>query len=211
MTQNKRDLGDFSQEDIFDNPPEGPIGVHRGSPSLLRQAIPFIVLLIVSVLAGLLVWGFYSGELSKVFVRPEASSQTVARKREEPKSEKKDSAKKEKGGNEKGTDKNDASADSNQTQQQTPVATVNKQTDVQVVNASGINGYAAEKKTQLNQAGYTNVSADNPSGQVPDESVVWYGGEADKATAQDIATSLGIGKVEQQTGIAHPIVVVLKN
>lgn len=203
MTRDERNPGVSYSEDIFENPPQGPIGVHRGNTSLLSRTIPYIIVLVVAVLSGLLVWGVYSGELSKTFgFKPIASTtQTTTKKNVDSKVESK----------KQDTQKQDTDKDSTQTQPQTPAPTVNKQTEVEVVNASGINGYAGQKKAVLDQAGYTNVLADNPSGQIPDQTVVWYGDEADKATAQDVATTLGIGSVQQQSGIAHPIVVVLKN
>jgi cytoskeletal protein RodZ len=210
MAYSEQDSHTLSQGDIFDNPPDGPVGVHRGNMTMLRRSVPYFVVLIVAVLAGLLVWGYYSGELSKTLgIKPETSAQTVS----QPKADKKQHSEKKK----KKTDKKDKDATagsntgSNQAPQQAPAPVVNKQIDVQIVNGSGITGYAAQKKSVLNQAGYATVTASNPSGQVPDESVVWYADEADKATAQDIANTLGVGKVQQQSGIAHAVVVVLKN
>lgn len=52
---------------------------------------------------------------------------------------------------------------------------------------------------------------DNPSGTLPASSVVWYQNETDKATAEDVATTLGISAVEQVQGLAVPITVVLLN
>ena len=46
---------------------------------------------------------------------------------------------------------------------------------------------------------------------LPASSVVWYQNETDKATAEDVATTLGISAVEQVQGLAVPITVVLLN
>ena len=88
---------------------------------------------------------------------------------------------------------------------------MNKATQVRVVNATGIQGYAARKADVLQTAGYTSVEATNQSGTLPASSVVWYQNETDKATAEDVATTLGISAVEQVQGLAVPITVVLLN
>ena len=41
-----------------------------------------------------------------------------------------------------------------------PAATVNKATQVRVINATGISGYAGQKADVLQTAGYTSVEAD---------------------------------------------------
>ena len=88
---------------------------------------------------------------------------------------------------------------------------MNKATQVRVVNATGIQGHAARQADVLQTAGYTSVEATNPSGTLPASSVVWYQNETDKATAEDVATTLGISAVEQVQGLAVPITVVLLN
>ena len=87
--------------------------------------------------------------------------------------------------------------------------TVNLNTEVRVVNATSINGYAQSKADVLTQAGYTTVSASNPTGNVPSQTVVWYQNETDRATAENVAQTLGISTVEQSDGLVTPIVVVL--
>jgi hypothetical protein len=88
---------------------------------------------------------------------------------------------------------------------------VNKATSIRVINGTGTSGYAARKKTVLTQAGYSNVVAGNPSGTLPSSSVVWYQNETDKATAENVASSLGISAVSQASSISAPVVVVLMN
>ncbi len=78
-----------------------------------------------------------------------------------------------------------------------------------MLNATSISGYAKSKADVLSQAGYTSVSASNPTGTVPSQTVVWYQNETDKATAENVAQTLGISNVQQSDGIVTPIVVVL--
>ncbi|WEV41434.1 LytR C-terminal domain-containing protein [Bifidobacterium sp. ESL0682] len=209
MARDEQDTYESYPKDAFDNPPKGPVGVHRGNTSLISRFIPYLIVVIVAVLAGLLVWGLYSGELQKTFSgHGSDSSQSVSASKTEKKktTEKKDTAKKD-------AAKSDTSSESEQQQQATsqPEQQVNKQTAVQVVNATRINGYAAKKQNVLQQSGYSSVTAANPSGKVPSASVVWYQNEDEKATAQDVANTLGITSVQQQSGISQPIVAVLLN
>ena len=74
-----------------------------------------------------------------------------------------------------------------------------------------ITGYAKSKADALTQAGYTSVTPSNPTGNVPSQTVVWYQNEADKATAENVAQTLGISNVQQSSGLVTPIVVVLLN
>ncbi|WEV69981.1 LytR C-terminal domain-containing protein [Bifidobacterium sp. ESL0775] len=208
MARDERETYESYPKDAFDNPPRGPVGVHRGNTSLISRFVPYLIVVIVAVLAGLLVWGLYSGELQKTFSgHGQSSSQTASA----PKTEKKKTVTKKK----ETTTKPDTSSDSTQQQQQQaapqPTPQVNKQTAVQVVNGTRINGYAAKKQAVLQQSGYSSVTAANPTGKLPTTSVVWYQNESDKATAQDVANALGITAVQQQSGIAQPIVAVLLN
>lgn len=215
MVRDQRDTYESYQKDAFDNPPAGPMGVHRGNTPWWTRLVPYLVVLIVAALAGLLVWGFYSQELQKVFVdKDQNTSQTdTSSKKKKDADEKKDDSQKEeskKGDTEKGDTKADDSAMEQQPSPQ-PTQQVNKQTAIRIVNATRINGYGAKKQAVLQQAGYSSVTATNPSGQLPKASVVWYQNENDKATAQDVANALGITAVEQQNGTAQPIVAVLLN
>lgn len=205
MAHDEENSFDSYQKDMFDNPPKGPVGVHRGNTPLAKRVIPYAIVLVVAVLAGLLVYGVYSGDLSKVFSAHETTQQqTVTPKKTVKK---------------KTTTKNDAKSDTKDqankgetaTPQQQPAVTVNKGTAVSVVNATRTSGYAAQKAAVLQQAGYTQVSAVNPAGDVPSSSVVWYQNESDKATAQDVANLLGISSVQQQSGASAPIEAVLLN
>ena len=90
-------------------------------------------------------------------------------------------------------------------------ASVNLATEIRVVNATSITGYAKSKADALTQAGYTSVTPSNPTGNVPSQTVVWYQNEADKATAENVAQTLGISNVQQSSGLVTPIVVVLLN
>lgn len=96
-----------------------------------------------------------------------------------------------------------------QKQAEEAAAQPNKATAVRVVNGTRTSGYAGSMKSKLNSAGYTNVVAVNPQGNLPSSTVVWYQNDSDKATAEDVASTLGISNVQQASGISSAIVVVL--
>lgn len=211
--------------DAFDNPPSGPVGVHRGRRSLAVRVAPFLMVIVVAALAGLLAWGIASGELNKVpWPWAQQSAQTAQDSkggRDDAAADNGDDAQADADdqddaanqGENEGQDvgEGDAQSDDAATQepQTEPEQTVNYNTSVRVINATGVNGYAAQQSGVLQSVGYTSVIAANPSGgALPSVNVVWYQNETDLATAQNIADTLGIATVEQATGIADPIVVV---
>lgn len=212
--------------DAFDNPPSGPVGVHRGRRSLAVRVAPFVVVIVVAALAGLLAWGIASGELNKVpWPWAQQSAQTAQDSkggRDDAAADDDDDAQADADDQDDAADQgeadgqdtdgaaqpDDATADEQQPESQ-PEQTVNYNTSVRVINATGVNGYAAQQSGVLQSVGYTSVIAANPSGgALPSVNVVWYQNETDLATAQNIADTLGIATVEQATGIADPIVVV---
>lgn len=220
------------EPDSFDNPPKGPVGVHRGARSVVARLCPFIVVILVAALCGVGAWAWISGEYKNVIggsSQTATTSGTASKSDSSSKAETKNSTKDDSSSTsadsskdstsdsaKSDTDSDTTSSNENQnsnqqSQQSEATATVNKATRVRVVNATGIQGYAARQADVLQTAGYTSVEATNPSGTLPASSVVWYQNETDKATAEDVATALGISAVEQVQGLAVPITVVLLN
>lgn len=206
--------------DEFDNPPKGPAGVHRGRRSAAARYTPFVVVVVVAALCGFLAWGVLSGEFNKVhWPWSPASSQTssktstttakkkAAEKKAAEKKQQEEAAKKQQ--EEEAAKKQQEEESAKQQQEQ--AAQVDRSLSVRVINGTGISGYAATKQSVLNQAGYANVAAANPSGTLPDATVVWYQNDADKATAEDVANALGISNVQQTSGLGASIVVILLN
>lgn len=206
--------------DEFDNPPKGPAGVHRGRRSAAARYTPFVVVVVVAALCGFLAWGVLSGEFNKVhWPWSPASSQTssktstttakkkAAAKKAAEKQQQEQAAKKQQ--EEEAAKKQQEEEAAKQQQEQ--AAQVDRSLSVRVINGTGISGYAATKQSVLNQAGYANVAAANPSGTLPDATVVWYQNDADKATAEDVANALGISNVQQTSGLGASIVVILLN
>lgn len=222
MAKQDKETYDSYEKDVYDNPPAGPMGVHRGARSAASRAMPYVIVIIVALLAGLLFWGVYSGEINNLKMpwssqeSPTTSSAEKSKSGESKSKSQSDSASGDKTDasnadsstdsqqNDQNTDQNAEQAD-NATAQQV----VNTGTEVRVVNATNITGYAQSKADVLVQAGYTSVSASNPTGNVPSQTVVWYQNETDRATAENVAQTLGISNVQQSDGLVTPIVVVL--
>lgn len=218
MAKQDKETYDSYEKDVYDNPPAGPMGVHRGARSAASRAMPYVIVIIVALLAGLLFWGVYSGEINNLKMpwssqeSPTTSSAEKSKSDESKSKSQSDSA----SGNKTDTSNTDSPADSQQNDQNadqtdntTAQQVVNMGTEVRVVNATNITGYAQSKVDVLAQAGYTSVSASNPTGNVPSQTVVWYQNETDKATAENVAQTLGISNVQQSDGLVTPIVVVL--
>ena len=66
MTKNDKATYASYDRDEFDEPPVGPVGVHRGPRSLAARVLPYVVVLLVAALVGTLTWGMSSGELGKM-------------------------------------------------------------------------------------------------------------------------------------------------
>lgn len=206
--------------DEFDNPPKGPAGVHRGRRSAAARYTPFVVVVVVAALCGFLAWGVLSGEFNKVHwpwspASSQTSSKTSTTTAKKKAAEKKAAEKKQQEEAAKKQQEEEAAKKQQEEeaakQQQEQAAQVDRSLSVRVINGTGISGYAATKQSVLNQAGYANVAAANPSGTLPDAPVVWYQNDADKATAEDVANALGISNVQQTSGLGASIVVILLN
>ncbi|MFT8638568.1 LytR C-terminal domain-containing protein [Bifidobacterium sp.] len=211
--RNERAGYDSYTRDEFDNPPAGPMGVHRGTRSLAARTMPYFVVLLVAVLLGFLAWALLSGAASSIRL-PWASSSSTAASSTTSKSESSsasDTSSSSSSATSTGSASSSASTSpsTSTSSSSTSSEAVNKATSIRVINGTSVSGYAAKQKAVLNNAGYTNVVAANPTGSVPSSSVVWYQNETDKSTAEAVASSLGISTVSQMTSISAPIVAVL--
>lgn len=225
MARKDRNTDESYAEDVFDNPPQGPVGVHRGNRSVAARLVPFLIVIVVAAVAGLTVWAVMSGEGAKVMPWKSAatSSQTApaskSSKSSKSSASESPSASASQSASASASESESASASpsdsqspsTSPSQSQTPAAAANLTTQVRVVNGTKKTGYAATQASVLQKAGYTNVVAANPSGSLPAGSVVWYQNEADVATAQDVAAKLGISNVRQVSNLSAPVVVVLMN
>ncbi|NMM99934.1 cell wall integrity and stress response protein 1 [Bifidobacterium sp. DSM 109958] len=218
--------------DEFDNPPAGPVGVHRGPKSVGARMLPYLVVLLVAAVCGLGVWTLTSGLLeggrmpwqsdagattslaapsaasssSSAAASSAASSEATSGTSASPSATASSSSAAASSSASSASPSSTASSSSS-----SAAATVDKSSSVLVLNGTGRSGYAAQKVSVLESAGYTNATAGNPRNRstLPDSSAVWYQSEADKATAEDVARQLGIDAVSQISGASAPVVVVL--
>ncbi len=204
----------FHETDTFDNPPQGPIGVHRGQRSAASRFLPPVVVVIVAALCGFIVWGVLSGEISNIkWPWSNTATTQVASSEHTSDDTTEDNAAAEQQTEEEAAAKKQAEEEAAKQAEEEEAARLAEQVDkalsVRVINGTSTTGYAATKKSVLDDAGYTDVTAVNPSGTLPSSTVVWYSNESDKATAQDVANTLGISNVEQSSDLSSSIVVVL--
>ena len=194
--------------DAFDNPPKGPVGVHRGPRSLPVRALPYLLVVVLAVLCGLGLWAAVSGSLPWQQTHTDASRVISSHlpKRSASSSDSKPSA--------EASSQEQASQESSQSpstsaSSSSPAPVVNRGTQVAVINGTRITGHAGSKRQVLVNAGYTAVTATNPQGALPGVSTVRYRDEADKATAQEVASLLGITQVEQSSVASTPVEAIL--
>ena len=211
------------EKDAFDNPPEGPVGVHRGNRPMIVRVTPFIIVLVAAVAAGVLFWSIFSGEAANMFNRRSEQTQTTAQTSQGSSSSSADESASGTASQSSQSATAGESTSAEGTPSQTPSESesaqstpeesqqVNTNAQITVINGTGVSGYANDRAGVLQNQGFTNVSAANPDAttMLPAQTVVYYQNEADLATAQQVANALGIATVEQSTSIGTPIQVVL--
>lgn len=207
------------EKDAFDNPPEGPVGVHRGNRPMIVRVTPFIIVLVAAVAAGVLFWSIFSGEAANMFNRRSEQTQTSQGSSSSSADESASGTASQSSQSATAGESTSAEGTPSQTPsesesaQSTPEESqqVNTNAQITVINGTGVSGYANDRAGVLQNQGFTNVSAANPDATtvLPAQTVVYYQNEADLATAQQVANALGIATVEQSTSIGTPIQVVL--
>ncbi|PJM76030.1 LytR C-terminal domain-containing protein [Bifidobacterium simiarum] len=216
--------------DEFDNPPQGPVGLHRGPRSFGARALPYLVVAAVAVICGLIIFFWASGTFagSSSSASSATQTQTASAKASEsaskssaaasasvsassPAASQSASASASQSASASASDSASASASPSQSQSSSPAADVNRSSSVVVYNGTRRTGYAAQQVAVLQQAGYTSVTPSNPRNRssLPQNSTVWYQSESDLATAQDVAAKLGISQVVQVSSLGTPVAVVL--
>ncbi|WP_339346214.1 LytR C-terminal domain-containing protein [Bifidobacterium apis] len=196
--------------DAFDNPPKGPVGVHRGPRSLSVRVLPYLLVVVLAVLCGLGVWAAVSGSLPWQQTHTEASRVISSHlPRRSASSSASSSATATDQASQEQTSEPSSQSPSASASSSSPAPVVNRGTRVTVINGTRVTGYAGKKRQVLVNAGYTAVTASNPQGALPDVSMVRYRDEADKATAQEVANVLGIAQVEQSSVTTTPVEAIL--
>lgn len=209
--------------DEFDNPPSGPIGMHRGKRSLAVRVVPYLVTIVVAVLLGALAWAFFSGAFNSrtdtaVAQSSSAAQSSAASDTASASSSDSSSASESSGETNSAAASSDSTPADSSSSEESPSessssdAAVNTSAQVIVYNGSGVTGAAASNAQTLQNNGYTNVTATNPTdyNSLPSATTVWYRTDADLATAQDVAAKLGVSQVVQASNISSDVAVVLR-
>lgn len=166
-------------EDEFDAiSPDAPTGVHRAPRSAWSRWWPFVVvLLVVPVLAyGTVTY------LSRTGGTPVGGA---PQGQQEPPPEAPADG---------GTAEDPTVGEGEQPPPEptTPAAEPVLSTPVSVLNGARVSGLASRVADELEAAGFTSVSPDNANGDLPDESTVFITSEDLRATADLVATTVGV-------------------
>lgn len=90
-----------------------------------------------------------------------------------------------------------------------PPPPVDLAANVAVLNGAGIQGLAGRQQAELQESGFTAVTATNLTGSKPANNIVRYADAAQASTAARVAEVLGITAVEQGTTSGAAIDVIL--
>jgi hypothetical protein len=194
-------------DDEFDAPPDptAPRGVHRAPRSAWSRWWPFLAVLVIAPLLAYGIVTFASRDTSTggdatagTTATSTPTSTATAATSDKPSDEAEESEEPEEPADE----------------ETTPAAEVDLTTPVTVYNAAGIQGLAGAGAGELTEAGFSSVVADNFGGTAPETSTVYYATEDQVATAELVASTLGVTTVtldpaQAGTGIAVVLVEAL--
>ncbi len=187
------------------------MGMHRPQPSKWKSVWPFLAILVIVPLLG---WGASTLLTNRGIVTPETVNELAGQSSQsaQPQSDAM-SAGPQSIPVEPEPVVEEPQSEPEAAEKEKPEAeepTVDQNLAVKVLNGTGINGYAAEQAGILTGAGYSSVSAANATGWQAEVSTVYYEGEDNLATAQDVASRLGITNVASTTGLSAPVTVILR-
>lgn len=210
MASDNRDKS--SIEDEFTQAAGTPGGAHRGRKSLGVRLRPYLIVLVIAICLALLLWAWLSGAIGGARTPSTAKSATTSVTQSAKKSTDSQATQTKETPGSKASPSTAKSSSPSSDQSSSSSAAVRKDTQIIVYNGGFTAGLAGKNRDILTQAGFTNVSANNPNDRstLPEQATVWYRGEENKATAEEVAKTLGISNVEEATGIAAPVVAVVK-
>lgn len=154
----------------------GPVGVHRAPrPWWSRLLGPVLIFLIAGAAAYLVATYLWSQEVGG----PDEPTPTISETVESTVTATPSTSP-------------EPSQEPSATPEPSDTAVVEFDAKVAVLNGSGINGLAATQQAKLEDAGFTDVTADNLTVAKPEANVVVYTSEELKATAEEAARALDI-------------------
>lgn len=197
----------FPPDEFDDLVTSAPVGVHRRPRSRWRPLIPFLVIIIVApLLAWALVWAIQTWTGSDSGDDSTVTQQSTDTYQSQDGSGTDDASVEE----ETDSSVDDTAAEATTTEPEEEEPEVVYSTTVQVLNNTGITGYAGQQADALESAGFSDVSSGNATGWATTVSTVYYASEDLEATAQEVADTLGIDRVQlEAASVTSGIVVVL--
>lgn len=197
----------FPPDEFDDLVTSAPVGVHRRPRSRWRPVIPFLVIIIVApLLAWALVWAIQTWTGSDSGDDSTVTQQSTDTYQSQDGSGTDDASVEE----ETDSSVDDTAAEATTTEPEEEEPEVVYSTTVQVLNNTGITGYAGQQADALESAGFSDVSSGNATGWATTVSTVYYASEDLEATAQEVADTLGIDRVQlEAASVTSGIVVVL--
>lgn len=186
-----------------------PVGMHRKPTPKWRLYLPFVVVLILAPLSA---WGVVyvmdrtdttSSLVTDTSTSSTSSSTTTdAQKQAAAKKKAEEEAKKQAEEQAKAQAEEEAKKQAEeQAQKEAEAQQVNHDLKVKVFNATTTTGLAGRVAEKLRAQSFSDVSAGNSPGVNQSVSTVYYGSEDAKATAQAIATQLGIQNVVMDSSV----------
>ena len=170
-----------------------PVGSHRKPTSRWRALLPFLVVL---VLAPLCAWGVIfvvnnANQTSTTATTTSTTSTSTAEAKAKAEAEAKAKAEAEA----KAAAEAEAKAKAEEEARKQAEAAVNYGVKVKVFNGTSTTGLAARVAEKIKGASFTDVTAGNNPGINATSTVVYYGAESSKASAEKIAQTLGVSNV----------------
>ena len=180
-------------KDEFDRAGEDmPVGMHRPQPSKWRSVIPFLIVLLVVPLLG---WGFSQMLTSRGVVTSQSGQTSTSQSGAPAQSPAPSEA-------QSGEESSPAPAEPEESPspEETPtVAPIDHNVAIEVLNGTGVAGYAAGEAAKLNAQGFAGTTAANANGWGTAVSTVYYADPQIESSAREIARILGIEVVELNT------------
>lgn len=203
----------MSIQDEFTRSAGTPGGAHRGRKSLAVRLRPYLLVVLVAVCCALLLWAWMTGKIGGHQMNSynqAGISTSASQTKSSAKTNTQASSKKSESSSSASSSASSSPSQSSSSSSSSP--TVDKTIQVIVYNGGYTAGLAASNQSKLTQAGYSNVSAQNPANRstLPSVATVWYKGPENKATAEDIARTLGISNVVEVSSISSPIAVIVR-
>ncbi|WRS31101.1 LytR C-terminal domain-containing protein [Actinomycetaceae bacterium MB13-C1-2] len=198
----------YPYDEFDDLPDDAPVGVHRKQQSPWQTVLPFLLVLII---VPLLAWGateLIKGRGTDIEVPPVAgqSEQEQSSQSTNPIAPLPEDGP---------TGAPDNPAEAEEAEEEKPAeekpaeVAANMEASIAVLNASGVEGFAAQNQVRLAEAGFTNAWADNAADAGWTQSAVYFRDASLQPTAAKVAEVLGIPTVLEDAAVTGELDIVV--